>query len=102
LRQVAGAATQVPSAADAQRWLSRISRIDVTRHLLDRAGDLDAVVRAADAIHIATAIDLAPRFVIIATHDGQMARAITTLRASYPTSDVIDPVTDDEGRGPVA
>ena len=87
---------------DVAKWLARIGQIDVTRALLDQAGQLDAELRTADAIHVATAISLAPRRVVVVTHDAQMAAAVERLTATYPTVTVLDPVTDDPRRAPVA
>jgi len=64
----------------AEEVLGRITLIDVTRHLLDRAGHLrPPTVRTLDAIHLATAIELAPELTALVTYDSRMADAAAPL-----------------------
>ena len=51
----------------------------------------------ADAMHLAAALRLGTEEVTVVTHDAQMARAAAALGFA-----VIDPVSDDPNKGPVA
>ena len=82
-------------AAAVDSAIGMFSLVDVTDQILDDACVLRAVLRAADAIHVATALALGT--VTLVTHDAQMAAAARTLGLA-----VTDPVTDDVGRPPVA
>lgn len=64
--------------------------------IVDEALALPGRLGGADAIHIAVAMRLGPGAVTIVTHDRQMAVAAHELGF-----DVLDPVADDPGRGPV-
>ena len=69
----------------------------VNDSLLDEAISLPAMASGADSIHIASALRIGPSHVQVATHDRQMATAAQSLGFK-----VIDPVTDDPNRSPVA
>ncbi|MCA0295384.1 MAG: PIN domain-containing protein [Actinobacteria bacterium] len=87
----AGLATDV-----ALEYLDEFTLIAVGDDLVDEAIALDHVLGGADALHIASALRLGPQSVTIVTHDVQMARAAAGLGFA-----VLDPVTDDPGRGSV-
>lgn len=93
---------KTPMDDDVTRWLDEIERIDVTRALLADAGKLNVTIRTSDAVHVATALALLPRSVVVVTHDAQMATAVQVLIPTNPNLTVIDPVTDDVNRAPVA
>jgi predicted nucleic acid-binding protein len=69
----------------------------VNDRILDEAIALDQKLGSADAIHVVSALRFGARGLTLATHDRQMATAALDLGLS-----VVDPVTDDPGRGPVA
>jgi len=75
---------------DPSPFLDRIALVDVSDSVLRQAGRVRAVVKSADAIHLATALELAPDPVTVATHDVQMSSAALALGLA-----VFDPVTDD-------
>jgi predicted nucleic acid-binding protein len=64
--------------------------------LLDEAQALPQKLGGADAIHVASALRLGPGVMTLVTHDAQMAVAAVQLGF-----EVLDPVTDDPGHGPV-
>ena len=84
-------------ASDAELFLSRFDLMDIDRVITARASAIRLPLRAADAIHLATALDWGANAVSFATHDGQQAEAARALGFR-----VFDPVTDDPNRGPVA
>ncbi len=59
--------------ADARRVLEGIELIELDDGLLDLAGDLDAPLRALDAIHVAAAIELGDQLGTSITYDARMA-----------------------------
>lgn len=85
--------------------LSEIERVtkdvlwaNVDNELVDEAAALEPVIKTLDAMHLATALRLAKSsHVTVITHDAQMSRAAKELGL-----EVIDPVTDDPNRAPVA
>lgn len=81
-----------------ENWLAQFATVNIDDKLLDEAAALEPVLRAADAIHVASAVRLvnAGLDVGLATHDKQMALAAVQLGLR-----AIDPVTDDPNRGPV-
>lgn len=89
-----------PSSLDmsvVEEYLREINLVAITDTVMASAATLRVPLRAADAIHVATALDLGHGAVTLVTHDAQMAGGATTL--GLP---VTDPVTDDPGRAPVA
>jgi predicted nucleic acid-binding protein len=64
-------------------YLRRMDRVVVSRSVLDRAGaPMPVAVKALDAIHIATALQLRERRaydLVFATHDRRQARAAAEL-----------------------
>ena len=86
----------------ARMWLDRVHRVEITRAILDDAVLLPAIIRTADAIHLATANALGSLPVL--THDAQMAAAVRALAAQTGRQPQVafDPVDDDPGAGPVA
>lgn len=81
----------------AKEYLDEFSLIAITDDLIDEAIAREPMLGSADSIHVASAIRLDPERVTLVTHDAQMARAALGLGFQ-----VLDPVTDDPGRGPVA
>jgi predicted nucleic acid-binding protein len=71
--------------------------MSVTDELVAEAIALEPPLGGADALHVASALRLGPGVLTVVTHDRQMARAATALGFA-----VLDPVTDDPNRGPVA
>ena len=65
--------------------------------ITDEAEQIECPVKSADSMHLALAARLGVGNVMIATHDAQMARAAKGLGFT-----VVDPVTDDPNRPPVA
>ena len=81
---------------------ARLSGVELTAidaELFDEAAEIPAVLRAGDALHLATALRLAKygADVVVVTHDVQLAAAAATVGLR-----VFDPVTDDPSRPPVA
>ena len=77
-------------------YLREINLVAITDAIIASAAVLHVPLRAADAIHVATALDLGSGAVHLVTHDVQMASGAMTLGLS-----VVDPVTDDPGRAAV-
>jgi len=77
-------------------YLDEFTLVSVTDDLMAEAAAIEFPLGGADAIHVATALQIGPAAVTLVTHDAQMARAASNLGF-----DVADPVTDDPGRGPV-
>ena len=82
----------------ADACLGRFQLITITDDLIDDAIGLPYPAGAGDSLHLATAIQLATLPLTLATHDAQMARTAQAI-GRFP---VIDPVTDDPLRPPVA
>lgn len=82
---------------DVAGYLSGIVLGDIDNELAIVAASIRQPLRAGDALHIATALRLGVDEVGIATHDAQMATTAKDLGFT-----VIDPVTDDPRRPPVA
>lgn len=86
-----------------QEYLDRFSFIEITKDVIAAAIAIPVPVGGADSIHVGSALKLerelakTKKHLVIATHDAQMARA-----AEYLGLTVIDPVTDDPRRAPVA
>ena len=80
----------------ADDYLSDFTFTEITNEIADKAATLPVVISGADAIHVATALQLG-QGVTLVTHDKQQAAAATVLGLS-----VFDPVTDDPGHPPVA
>jgi len=76
--------------------LGELDIVVMSEEILDDAAGLRVFLRAADAIHCATALALGTDEVTLVTHDVQMASAATFLGVP-----VFDPVSDDPGRPPV-
>ncbi len=68
----------------------------VNDELIAEAIALDERLGGADSIHVASALRLGPTALTLVTHDRQMAVAARNLGFT-----ILDPVTDDPGRGPV-
>ena len=81
----AGLATDV-----AERYLSAVALIEVTKQLCDSATALPHILSGADSIHLATALSL-PGRAVLATHDRELAAAARATNRLV----VVDPVTDD-------
>jgi len=80
-------------------YIDRFHLVAITDDFVDDAINLKPTIGAADAIHVVTALFLMKSLPLtIATHDAQMARALSAPNISM----VIDPVTDDPNRPPVA
>ena len=79
-------------------YLHQFNLVAITDDLIGDAIALPHPLGAADSLHLATAIQLATLPLTLATHDAQMARAAQAI-GRFP---VIDPVTDDPLRPPVA
>jgi predicted nucleic acid-binding protein len=77
-------------------YLDEFLLMTVSDDLLEEAVALEGKLGGADAIHVASAARLGPSALAMVTHDRQMAVAAMNLGF-----DVLDPVTDDPGRGPV-
>lgn len=77
-------------------YLDEFLFMTVNDELLAEAIELDERLGGADAIHVASAMRLGPAVLTLVTHDRQMATAAANLGF-----DILDPVTDDPGRGPV-
>ena len=77
-------------------YLDEFMLLTVNDELLAEAIELDGRLGGADSIHVASALRLGPEVLTLVTHDRQMAIAAMGLGF-----DVLDPVTDDPGRGPV-
>jgi len=78
-------------------YLDHFNLVVITDDIIDEAINLPYPLGGADAVHLATAIRLSSLPIAIATHDAQMARAAQAMGFV-----VIDPVTDDSRRLPVA
>jgi predicted nucleic acid-binding protein len=61
----------------ARRLLANCAEIGLTRHVLDRAGDLahQLRLRSLDAIHLAAAEQIRPFISVVITYDQRMASA---------------------------
>jgi predicted nucleic acid-binding protein len=79
-----------------REYIDEFTLMAITDDILGGAVALDQKLGGADAIHVASAVELGPDAIAIVTHDRQMAAAAADLGF-----DVLDPVTDDPGRGPV-
>ena len=82
--------------AVATAYLDEFALVALTDDLIDEAIALDQRLGGADALHIATALRLGAGAVTVVTHDRQMAAAARELGF-----EVVDPVSDDPGRGAV-
>ena len=78
-------------------YLNRFAYISVSDEICAEAIALKPNLSCADAIHVATALRLKPFGVTLVTHDAEMAAAAIELKLP-----VIDPVTDDPNRPPMA
>lgn len=78
-------------------YLDEFDYLSVDDDLMDEAISLAPPLSGADAIHIASAERIGPDFVVLVTHDLEMAEAGRALGYT-----VFDPVIDDPNRGPVA
>lgn len=78
-------------------FLESITFVSITDEICAEAMNLEPKLRGADAIHVATALRISGPDLVMATHDAEMARAAIDLGIK-----VIDPVTDDPNRPPVA
>ncbi|MDN5570825.1 MAG: type II toxin-antitoxin system VapC family toxin [Propionibacteriaceae bacterium] len=81
----------------AHEYLDEFALVAVGDDLVDEAIALEPGLGGADSLHIAAALRLGIGSVTLVTHDAQMARAALALGFT-----VLDPVTDDPNRGPVA
>ena len=97
LLEVERVAHNAGRAPDVAGFTSRFAYVALDDALVDEARAIASPLKAADALHLATALRLGTDEVRVVTHDAQMARAAEAL-----DFDVIDPVTDDPGRAPVA
>ena len=70
--------------------LGELDIVAMSEGILDEAAGLRVVLRAADAIHVATALALGADETTLVTHDTQMASAAISLGLL-----VFDPVSDD-------
>ena len=84
------------SLSNANISIGRFLLLSVDDALLDEAEQLAPVLRGADAIHLASALRVGGPITVV-THDAQMAAAARQLGLA-----VLDPVTDDPTRPPVA
>ena len=79
------------------KYLDEIDYLAVDDELMAEAFSLDPPLGGADSIHMAAALRIGPKALVMATHDKQMADGAKALGFK-----VFDPVTDDPYRGPVA
>ncbi|MDR1295204.1 MAG: type II toxin-antitoxin system VapC family toxin [Bifidobacteriaceae bacterium] len=79
------------------KYLDQFVFLSVDDDVLAEAIDLVPPAGGADAIHLAAALRVGADAVVLVTHDKQMADAAAHLGFT-----VLDPVTDDPRRGPVA
>ena len=85
------------SRADADDYTGRFAYMRLDDRLIDEAAAIGFPVKAADSLHLATALRFGTDAVTVVTHDLQLATAARALGF-----DVIDPVSDDPQRAPVA
>lgn len=78
-------------------YIDEFYLMSVDDDLLAEAIQLPVPLGGADSIHVASALRLGPAAVTLVTHDRQMAQG--ALRLGF---EVVDPVTDDPQRRPVA
>lgn len=81
----------------ASEYLDEFTLLRIDDDLLDEAIAIEQRLGGADSIHVATALRIGTRTLTVATHDAQMATGALALGFA-----VVDPVTDDRNRGPVA
>jgi len=85
------------SREDLENYTLRFAYTPVDDQLITEALALNVVVKAADGLHLVAALRLGTDKVVFVTHDSQLANAAKQLGFR-----VLDPVTDDPGRLPVA
>ena len=78
-------------------YLDEFTLLTIDNALLDEAIAIPHRLGGADSIHVASALRVGQRTVTLVTHDAQMAAAANALGFS-----VLDPVSDDPKRAPVA
>ena len=81
---------------DAEKLIARFVLLSLDDTLADEAANLAPSLAAGDAIHMASALRVGGPITVV-THDAQMAAAARQLGLA-----VLDPVTDDPTRPPVA
>ncbi|MCL1800003.1 MAG: PIN domain-containing protein [Promicromonosporaceae bacterium] len=94
-KRLQGMAT--PTDALVNQWLSSVVQVKLSEKIMSDATRIKSVVGTLDALHVATAMTLRNDNPVVVTHDAQMATAAKVVRLK-----VIDPVTDDPNRAPVA
>ena len=82
--------------ADADDYTDRFAYMRIDDDLIDEADAIPHPVKAADSLHLATALRFGSDAVDIVTHDAQLAGAARALGFH-----VVDPVTDDPLRAAV-
>ncbi|MCL1801824.1 MAG: PIN domain-containing protein [Promicromonosporaceae bacterium] len=85
------------AVTDGDRFLSEFNIMDIDDGVIQQALSISERLSGADSIHVATALVFDSPLVSLVTHDSQMASAAQAL--GLP---IVDPVTDDPNRGPVA
>jgi hypothetical protein len=84
-------------SAIAEAYLREFNLHGINSEIVADAINLKPVLSGADSIHIATCGKLNNALLTLATHDKEMAEAAMQLGIN-----IVDPVTDDPNRGPVA
>jgi len=82
---------------DADSYTNRFAYMRIDDRLIDEADAIAYPVKAADSLHLATALRFGPDAIDIVTHDVQLAAAARELGFH-----VLDPVIDDPLRSAVA